>query len=292
MRAFDRLNPFAVFAYFALTAGIAMFSMDPVILGLSMIGAVLLFCIRCETKQLPIHIFSMFLFATLTVINPLFQHNGVTVLFVLNDNPVTLEALLYGGNAAVMIVGVLYWFRSFSNIISSDKLLYLFGSVSSKLALMISMSLRFVPLFREQARKTDAAQRAMGEYRQDNIIDTLRVKLSIFSILVSWALENGIITADSMAARGYGLRKRSYFSPYRFAKKDFFLLAAVLILGGAVCAIMATGELDFAFYPRITALSLAGARLYAYAAYGALALLPGAIEIGDSIKWQYLRSGM
>lgn len=292
MRAFDRLNPFAVFAYFALTAGIAMFSMDPVILGLSLIGAVLLFCIRCEKKQRGTHLFSLFLFVTLTVINPLFQHNGVTALFIINDNPITLEALLYGANAACMIVGVLYWFRSFSDILTSDKLLYLFGSVSPKLALMISMALRYVPLFREQARKVDAAQRVLGEYRQDNIIDTIRVKLNVFSILVSWALENGIVTADSMAARGYGLKKRSYFSPYRFEKKDFSLLITVLILGGSVGLIMARGGLDFAFYPRISSFSLTGERLLAYIAYGLLSLLPAAIEIGDTVKWQYLRSGM
>ncbi|MBQ6646949.1 MAG: energy-coupling factor transporter transmembrane protein EcfT [Clostridia bacterium] len=291
MKAFDRFNPITVFVYFAFAAGIAMFSMDPVLLGLSMLGAVLLFCLRTEQRQTRTHLFSLFLFVTLTVINPLFQHNGVTVLFVLNDNPVTLEALLYGANAAGMIVGVLYWFRSFSDIITSDKLLYLFGSISSKLALMVSMALRYVPLFRRQARKTDAAQRALGQYRNDNVIDSIRVKLSVFSIVVSWALENGIVTADSMAARGYGLKKRSFFSLYRFGRKDFALLLCVLVAGGLTALLMGRGALDFAFYPRLTALTLSPERIAAYIAYGLLALLPSAIEIGDSIKWQYLRSG-
>ncbi len=269
-----------------------MFSTDPVMLGLSMLGAVCLFCIRSEKKQLRTHLFSFFLFTTLTVINPLFQHNGVTVLFVLNDNPVTLEALLYGANAACMIVSVLYWFRSFSDIITSDKLLYLFGAISSKMALMISMALRYVPLFREQARKVDAAQRALGEYRHDNSIDTVRVKLNVFSIVVSWALENGIVTADSMAARGYGLQKRSYFSPYRFLKKDLAVLCTVLVLGGTVSLFLARGALAFTFYPRIATLMFSGERIAAYAAYFLLAMLPSAIEIGDNIKWLYLRSGM
>ena len=292
MRAFDRLNPFTVFVYFAFAVGIAMFCMDPVLLLCQLAGAVLLFCLRTETKQRSIHLFSLFLFVTLTLINPLFQHNGVTVLFVLNDNPITLEALLYGANAACMIVGVLYWFRSFSAIITSDKLLYLFGRVSPKLALMISMALRYVPLFREQARKTDTAQRALGQYRNDNMIDTIRVKLSVFSILVGWALENGIITADSMAARGYGLGRRSYFSPYRFEKKDAALMTATFLLGGTVAAMMALGKVDFAFYPQTTLLVLTPGRLCAYIAYAILALLPSLIEIGDSIKWQCLRSKM
>ena len=36
------------------------------------------------------------LFLLVAVTNPLFSHNGVTPLFFLNGNPVTLEALLYG----------------------------------------------------------------------------------------------------------------------------------------------------------------------------------------------------
>ncbi len=292
MKAFDGFNPFAVFAYFAAAAGIAMFSMDPVILCMSMLGAVLMFALRNDTPQKRAHVFSFCLFLTLTLINPLFQHNGMTVLFIMNDNPVTLEALLYGAAASAMIVSVLYWFRSFSAIITSDKLLYLFGAVSSKLALMISMALRFVPLFIAQSRKVDRAQRALGKYKEDNIIDSLRMKLSVFSIMVGWALENGIITADSMAARGYGSGRRSYFMPYRFYKKDLALLIASLAAGGCVCAVMASGGLEFGFYPAVSRISLTSSRLIAYIAYFILALLPTAIEIGDALKWQYLRSKM
>ena len=290
MKCIDRFNPFSVFAYYAFTAGIAMFSADPIMLTISMLGAVAQFSMRMKQHRGRTHAFSLFLFFTLTIINPLFQHNGVTVLFVMNDNPVTLEALLYGANAAMMIVGTLYWFRSFSDIITSDKLLYLFGSVSSKLALMVSMALRYVPLFKAQARKVDAAQRALGQYRKDNIIDSVRVKLSVFSIMVTWALENGIVTADSMAARGYGLGKRSYFSPYRFTKKDALFCLAVLLLGAAVTGIMAFGQLDFSFYPKLSALVFTNVRLAAYIAYFALALLPCVLEIGEGLKWQYLRS--
>ena len=290
MKALDSFNPLAVFVYFMASAGIAMFSMDPVILLLSMLGAVTLFVIRREGRQTGTHLFSLFLFLTLTVINPLFQHNGRTVLFVLNDNPITLEALLYGADAAAMVVSVLYWFRSFSSIITSDKLLYLFGLLSPKPALMISMALRFVPLFRMQAKRTDMAQRALGKYKEDNAIDFIRMKLSVFSIMVSWALENGIITADSMAARGYGTGRRTCFSPYKFRPQDALLLGLSLMLAGAVGTAMALGGLEFAFYPTVSKISPDFLRLAAYIAYALLSFLPATIEIGDALKWQYLRS--
>lgn len=40
---------------------------------------------------------SMFLLVAVT--NPLFSHNGVTPLFYLNGNPVTLEAFVYGAGS-------------------------------------------------------------------------------------------------------------------------------------------------------------------------------------------------
>ena len=104
-----------------------------------------------------------------------------------------------------MIVSVLYWFRTLTHIMTSDKLLYLFGSVSPKLALILSMTLRYIPLFRSQIRKTQQAQKALGLYKEDSIPDNIRGGIRIFSVMVSWALENGVITADSMTARGYGL---------------------------------------------------------------------------------------
>ena len=36
------------------------------------------------------------LFLLVAVTNPLFSHNGVTPLFFMNGNPVTLEAVVYG----------------------------------------------------------------------------------------------------------------------------------------------------------------------------------------------------
>ena len=178
------------------------------------------------------HGYMIALFLVMTLINPLVSHNGATVLFVMNHNPVTLEALIYGAVSATMILSILYWFRSFSHIMTSDKLLYLFGRLSPKLSLVISMSLRYVPLFGQQLRKVSQSQKALGLYKEDNIVDRIRGGIRIFSVMVSWALENGIITADSMTARGYGLGKRSSFSIFTWISHDILLLALSLLLGG------------------------------------------------------------
>ena len=96
MGTLNSINPAAVAVYFLMTAGIAMFSMNPVILSLSLAGSLIYFFSRGSHGNLKSHLYLLLLFIIMAVINPLVNHNGATVMFVMNDNPVTLEALIYG----------------------------------------------------------------------------------------------------------------------------------------------------------------------------------------------------
>ena len=290
MRAFENYNPVAVAVYFLTVAGIAMFCLNPLLLSLSLIGAVLFFLLRNRAKNVKSHFFWLLMFIAMALINPLVSHNGVTVLFVLNDSPITLEATLYGLTASGMVIAVLYWFRSFTQIMTSDKLLYLFGKLSPKLALILSMGLRYVPLFARQAKKINNAQTALGLYKEDNIIDRTRGGLRVFSVMVTWALENGIVTADSMTARGYGIGKRSHFSVFRFRRSDFALLIITLMLGTLTCVSIGIGALDFTFYPSIKIADITVMTHTGYISYGLLVLLPTITEAEEKIKWKYLKS--
>ena len=125
-----------------------------------------------------------------TVINPLVSSAGKTQLFFINDSPFTLEATVYGLFASVAIVGVIYWFRSYSDIMTSDKLLYIFGKLSPRLSLVLSMALRYAALLGEQRKKIRQTQISLGLYTDGNIIDRARGEIRVFSVLVSFALEN------------------------------------------------------------------------------------------------------
>ncbi|MDD4124790.1 MAG: energy-coupling factor transporter transmembrane component T [Eubacteriales bacterium] len=290
MKDFSDLNPITIFIYFFAVIFVAMFCMNPVILAVSLAGAVCLFMLRNGAKQKRSHAFFFLMFIVMALINPLFYHNGVTVLFVMNDNPVTLEALLYGIAASAMIIAVLYWFRSFSQLMTSDRLLYIFGSVSPKTALIISMSLRFVPLFGTQAKRIDQAQKALGLYKEDNAVDAIRGKGRVFSVMTTWALENGIVTADSMTARGYGTGKRTFYSLYRFSRFDAVLIASSLALFALTMTAAAYGTLDFVFYPAISPPKLTPFAFIAYLSYCVLVFIPVIIEAEERLKWKYLLS--
>lgn len=288
MRIFSDSNPIAAALYFLAVTGIAMFSSNPVISAISLVGAVALFILQSNGKKLSVYLFSVVIFAVTAFVNPFVSHNGATVLFVVNDSPITLEALIYGICNAVMIVAVLYWFRSFSLIMTADKLLYLFGALSPKLALTLSMALRFVPLFGTQIKKVHASQKALGLYKDDNIVDSFKVGMRIFSIMVTWALENGIVTADSMTARGYGTGKRSHFSLFRFRTEDIILLCSVLVLS-AVTLYGIIGA-KFSFYPYLSAPETGIKAVAGYVSYGLMILLPVIIGVKEELKWKYLKS--
>lgn len=290
MRDFADYNPIVLFVYFLSAAGVAMFCINPVILALSLLGAVLLIFLRSRGKSLRSHLFFLLMFVGMALINPIVNHNGVTVLFVMNDNPVTLEALIYGAASSAMIVSVIYWFRSFSQMMTGDKLLYLFGSLSPKLALILSMALRYVPLFGKQTKKVNHAQKALGLYKEDNVPDAIRGGMRVFSIMVTWALENGIITADSMAARGYGVGRRTFFSLYRFRKSDVLLLAVILLSLIGTLTGLTLGSVNFEYYPVLGSIPCSPFAVLSYISYAVLALLPSVLTIEEEIKWKSLQS--
>lgn len=288
MRSFSSYNPIVITVYFIAVVGIVMFCMNPVILSLSLLGALSLYFIRNGLRDGRTHMYSILFFIVLTVINPLVSHNGVTVLFVMNNKPVTFEAFIYGIATASMIISVLYWFRTFSEIMTSDKLLYIFGLFSPRLALILSMALRYVPLFNRQWGKVNQAQKALGIYKEDNIVDNFKGKLRIFGIMITWALENGIITADSMMARGYGIGKRSKFSEFRFYKDDIiFVLISVIMF---VLSLLGIKEIKFEYYPAIKMSDLTLSGITGYLAYAVLVFIPVIIEVKEVLKWKYLRS--
>lgn len=295
MRAFDSYNPISVFIYFASVIAIGMFclnpvTMNPLILFLSLAGSLTTYIIRNRTSGVKSHFFFLGMFILLALINPLFNHNGVTVLIIINNNPITLEALLYGTASASAIISVIYWFRSFSQIMTSDKLLYILGNISPKFALILSMTLRYVPLFENQTQKVIQAQRGLGLYSDTDFMSRVRGGTRVFSVMVTWALENGVVTSDSMTARGYGITKRTFFSIFKFRKKDIAVTAASLILFAVILTGVISGSIDFSFYPEISYAQTTVISIITYIAYGFLTFLPAAIEAEEEIKWKYLKS--
>lgn len=290
MRSFEKLNPITLTVYFFSVAGISTFCSHPAILALSLLGS-LSFCIaRGSRGRVGLHVGMAVIFLISALINPIFSHRGDTVLFFVNDTPITLEVSVYGLVAASAVVSMLYWFYSYNALMSSDKILYLCARLSPKIAMILSTAMRYVSLLFAQSKKIRAAQKATGEYGDGNIFARIGGEIKVFSSLVSFAIEGGIISADSMAARGYGSSKRGRMKRFSFGSDDAALVIVTLLLLLTVIISAIFGALGAQFYPRIDFSYKGAASLIGYSAYGILAFIPTFVEIKERVRWKYLRS--
>lgn len=167
-------------------------------------------------------------------------------------------------------VSVIFWFNLFNQVITTDKFLYLFGRIIPNTALLLSMGLRYFPLFVKQSERINQAQKALGIY-EEGFFKRTKNYLKTYTALVSWSLENALDTAISMKARGYGVAKRSSYSLYRFRKSDFlfFLLLVLALITLILCA----------------------DKTYFILAFGSFLFFGGALlEVKENWKWHYLKS--
>ncbi len=288
MKAFGNYHPATLMIYFLSVLLVTMFVSNPILQTLAMLGGIL-FCLMLQRRsEIGGNIgFYVPMFLLIAVTNPLFSHNGVTPLFFLNGNPVTLEAFIYGIFIAVMVIGVMMWCKCYSEIMTSDKFLYLFGKVVPKLSLILSMALRFIPMFKRQMHKVNRAQKAMGLYSSKSFTDKVRSAARVFMAMISWALENSMETSASMKARGYGIKGRTSFSLFRFHIDDSVLLTVCIMLLGITVSGAAAGETVFYYYPRISEPNLTPYAAAVYISFGLLSFLPFIIEVKEAIVWKY-----
>ena len=126
--------------------------------------------------------------------------------------------------------------------------------------------------------------------KDDNAIDRIHGGLNVFSATVSWGLENGIITADSMAARGYGEGKRSVYSRYSFKRRDVILIVISIGLLAPVIAAIIKGSFDTVFYPLFTVVELDTIAYIGYISYAVLMMIPIILKLLETFRWKYLMS--
>lgn len=287
---FAGYHPWVNLTYYILAIGITMFTLSPWFLAatfvLSWVYSLLLK--GRSTVKLNL-IFSFWTLLLMGVLNVLFTHEGVTVWLYLNDNAITLEAFLYGISAAVMLVSVIIWFVSFNVIMSADKLIFIFGRAAPVLGLTLSMIFRYIPLLKERFESIRMGQACLVGNQPQSKLARIRQFGKEVSILVSWSLESSIDSADSMEARGYGLRGRTSFHLYRFQKRDFLLLVLMLGLGSIVVAGAILGKTTVWFYPEYVLGPMDLLTAVTLGAYVLLLALPIIIDIIGELRWK--RSG-
>lgn len=291
MKYFDRMHPIAAFIYFLCLLLLCMLTLDPVLVLVTWVMSFAFFgMLRGWRKAFGGLLYSLPLWLLIALTNPLFVHRGQTVLFFLNDNPVTYEAICYGAVAAGVIMAVYGWCRCYSEVMTSDKFVYLFGRVIPRLSLVLSLILAFIPKLHRRYRRISEAQRALGIYATESYLDRLRSRLRVLSILLTASLEGAVETADSMRARGYGLKGRSSYAIYRMTPSDGAFLGFTVCSSLVCFLLLAFGVGHMDYYPVMTPLAFTPEKIVLYTL---VLLLSGAavfLEIKDALVWHSLRS--
>ena len=291
--SFSDYHPFINLLYFSLVIGFSLVLTHPLAQAISLCCAVI-YAVSINGKKsvlfllkycLPMVIITAF-------VNPAFNHEGKTMLLYFpNGNPLTLESILYGFSAGAMIITLIMWFSSFSRVMTTDKFIYLFGKVIPALSLVLSMSLRFVPKFKSQMMIVTDAQKSLGrDVSNGSILQRTKTAIHIFSIMITWSLENAIETADSMKSRGYGLKGRTAFSIYSFQERDKYALIWLSFCGLFLVAGTILDAFGFRYFPDIRYAAFDMTTIPFYCVFTALSITPVILNYKEEKKWEALVS--
>ena len=292
---FSHYHPLVNFLYFTLVIGFSMALNHPLSQGISLICAIV-YAVQTEGKKAVLFCLKWCIPMVLLTayVNPAFSHEGVTVLAYLpTGNPLTLESILYGISSGVMIATVMLWFLNFNRVITSDKFIYLFGRIIPAMSLVLSMTLRFIPKFKTQLQLVTDAQKSIGrDISEGPLWQRMKIAITVLSIMVTWALENAIETADSMKSRGYGLKGRTAFSIYRFDDRDKLALLYLGFCGFYLVAGSMVSAFGFRYFPSIRYIGLNAVTLSFQFVHLILCLMPVALNGAEERKWKAIHSKM
>lgn len=289
---FDACHPAINLIYFAaVIVGMISFQ-HPVFLGISLLCA---FAYSVKRNRLKAVIFNVCLIP-LAILFALYyssyNHFGVTNLkqnFI--GNQLTLESLVYGLVLGLIVAGIFMWMSCVHSVFSTDKVVYLFGRISPRLALFLAIILRFVPRIKVQAKRIHTAQQAIGRgINQGTLLHRLRNMIRIFSMLVTWSIESLATVSESMKSRGSLLRGRTAFSIYRFDNRDrayvvsMFACLTVILMGYLL------HQTQIQYEPRIIMNPITSMSWFFYAGYMIFCLMPLGLELFTEWKFKQARN--
>ena len=286
---FMRLHPFVNMAYFLILVFITMFCQHPVLLCITGITCFFYSVYLGGYAQFKQNVMLLPVMFLLSFVNPIFNHRGEHVLFYIGKNPITLEAFLYGLVATGMIYDMILLFSIFQKVMSSDKIICVFSKILPVGSLLFTMTLRFVPMYKEQLSKMKAAQRGIGFVEGKKRIQKIQNGVELVSGLLTWALENALETAQSMKARGFGLTGRTYYGRLDMTRLDWQLMCIMGVDMLVVFLALTQGVFTISYYPTVEWHGFDKLSVLSYTVFFVLSALPIIIDGKEEVTWNYLK---
>src|SRR5919201_5839992 len=203
------------------------------------------------------------------IVNPLVTSDGLTVLvrggsFLGRRWDITLEAVIYGGVAALRVLDVVLAFALLSVAVDPDELLRSLRRVSYRSALAAALTTRLVPvLARDASRKSEAARCRPEPPRRS----------AVARAAVAGSLERAVELAAALEVRGYSRARRPVRTPRRWSRHDIRVAASALAIAALAVVAKLAGAGEFQAYPT-THVSAGPAEAALAVAFVALAAAP------------------
>ena len=287
-RSFSKYHPAVNFTFFAAAICLGAVFRHPAYIAAGVASSALYYALLNGRKSVKYFIVLILAASVITGINPFFNTRGNTVLFRPFGRPYTLEALIYGGAIASVFVITMLWFGCYNKVITGDKFTCLFGNIAPSVSLLLVAVLRLVPQLIKKAGQITSARRCIGK-GAPGFTGRLAFGASSLGALASYALEGGVVTGDSMIARGYGTAKRTSFTLWSFKASGAVLIALIALLSGTVIAFAALGRCGAEFLPEFEAASVGGVNSVGLISYAALLLIPVILDLKETISWNISR---
>ena len=251
--AFSMSHPAVPALYMVLTLGLTMFSMQPVLIALSLAGGLAYgFATRGTVRTLGALRWQLPVILIIALVNPLFSASGSTELFRIGMRAVHLESLVYGLCMGGLFVASVLWFEAAASMLEYDKVLALLGNAAPVIALMISMCMRLIPQFLRRGRTVLAVQDAI-DMPGRKPADPVRSRLRASSVLMGWGMEDSLERADAMRSRGWGaVPRRTTYARYRLGRSDVVALVGLALFGAVAVAVAWTATTQYSFYPQLS----------------------------------------
>ena len=287
---FDSYHPVINLIYFTAAIFCAVQFQHPVFLAISYLAAFAYSVKLNGRRSLLFNVCLIPLVAAYAAFYSYYNHFGITNLRVnFIGNRITLEAVVVGCVRGVTAATVLMIFSCVFAVVSADKLVYLFGRISPRASLFLSVLLRFVPRVGQRAAKIEISRRGIGRgCAQGGLWRRLVHSLSFLSILITWTIGDFVESAASMKCRGYSLKGRTAFSIYRFDNRDRCFVIVLFFCLSVTAMAAAFDQTDILYDPMIVMNRVTALSCLFYAVYALFLLLPMLLQIAGERRFRAL----
>lgn len=286
MCSFEQYHPAGLCVYFFVAIIYSMF-IDQPICGFLQLLASFLCCSILKKKRIWNRLITaLIVWLVISVGNGLCNPRGHYVLFYyFNHRRFTVESLLYGMLTANILITSVLWFSCFSAVLTSEKISYITGGVFPVCTMIFDMVLHLIPNYQRKFSEIESARYCIGKVPDESRRkERFYSATEIISAMVSYSLESGMVTADSMKSRGFGNGKRSSYLTFTWGLRDSIVLGITILSVILIIDIKLHGGMGIEYFPQLkwqwNKQTIAG-----IFAYGVFCFLPSMIMWTEEIRW-------